>query len=106
VGVQIETKEGVENLEAIARVPGVDLLFVGRQDLTLSMGLLDDRKSPRIEEALRSVVDACERNGKTPGTLAVDREEKRVAVEAGYRFVALASDVRFLLDGAKAYLDA
>ncbi len=106
VGVQIETKEGVENVESIAEVAGVDLLFVGPQDLTLSLGLLDDRRNPRVHEAMRRVVDACERHGKIPGTLIVDPEEKRAALDLGFRFISLASDVRFLLQGAKSYLAA
>lgn len=104
VGVQIETREALAQLDAIAGVSGVDLLFVGPQDLTLSLGLLDDRKNPRVREAMRRVVETCERHGKVPGTLAVDPEEKRAAVELGFRFIALASDVRFLLQGARAYL--
>jgi 2-keto-3-deoxy-L-rhamnonate aldolase RhmA len=104
VGVQIETREGLGNLNAIAQVPGIDLLFVGRGDLTLSLGLMDDRKNPEVERGLRAVVEASERNGKIPGTLVVDGDEKREAVEMGYRFVALASDVRFLIRGAGAYL--
>lgn len=102
VGVQIETREALENLEAIASVNGVDILFVGPQDLTLNLGLLDDRKNPKVREAMRQVVEACERHGKVPGTLVIDTEEKRVAVELGFRFISLASDVRFLLNGAKA----
>jgi 2-keto-3-deoxy-L-rhamnonate aldolase RhmA len=104
VGVQIETKEALANLEAIAGVEGVDLLFVGPQDLTLSLGLLDDRKNPTVRNAMRTVVEACERNGKVPGTLVIDPEERKVAVELGFRFISLASDVRFLLEGAKSYL--
>ena len=104
VGVQIETKEAIENLEAIVRVDGVDLLFVGPQDLTLSLGLLDDRKNPKVREAMGRVVDACERHGKIPGTLVIDSEERRAAVEQGFKFIALASDVRFLIQGAEAYL--
>ncbi|HTZ62031.1 MAG TPA: aldolase/citrate lyase family protein [Thermoplasmata archaeon] len=106
VGVQIETREALENLDAIAAVPGVDLLFVGPQDLTLSLGLLDDRAHPRVQEAMRAVVRACARHGKVPGTLAINPEEKRAAVELGFRFVGLASDVRFLMQGARAYLDS
>jgi len=103
VGVQIETKEALDNLEAIAGVNGVDLLFVGPQDLTLSLGLLDDRRNPKVREAMRAVVETCERHGKVPGTLVIDPEEKRVAVELGFRFISLASDVRFLITGAKSY---
>jgi 2-keto-3-deoxy-L-rhamnonate aldolase RhmA len=104
VGVQIETKEALASLDAIADVNGVDLLFVGPQDLTLSLGLLDDRKNPRVHDAMRRVVETCERHDKIPGTLVVDPEEKRVALELGFRFISLASDIRFLLQGAKTYL--
>jgi 2-keto-3-deoxy-L-rhamnonate aldolase RhmA len=103
VGVQIETQEALDHLEAIAGVDGVDLLFVGPQDLTLSLGLLDDRKNPKVREAMRTVVETCERHGKVPGTLVIDPEEKRRAVELGFRFISLASDVRFLLDGARSH---
>jgi 4-hydroxy-2-oxoheptanedioate aldolase len=103
VGVQIETREALENLESIARVDGVDLLFVGPTDLTLNLGLVDDRKNPKVRDAMRSVVAACERHGKVPGTLVVDAEEKRAAVELGFRFISLASDLRFLVAGANAY---
>jgi len=104
VGVQIETRESLENLEGIAGTDGVDLLFVGPTDLTLSLGLLDDRKNPKVREAMRSVVQACERHGKIPGTMVLDLDEKRAAVDLGFRFISLASDVRFLLQGAKSYL--
>jgi 2-keto-3-deoxy-L-rhamnonate aldolase RhmA len=105
VGAQIETKEALDNLEAIGGVNGVDILFVGPQDLTLSLGLLDDRKNPKVRQAMRAVVETCERLGKVPGTLVVDPEEKRIAVELGFRFISLASDVRFLITGAESYRD-
>jgi 2-keto-3-deoxy-L-rhamnonate aldolase RhmA len=106
IGVQIETREALENLEAIARVDGVDVLFVGPSDLTLSLGLIDDRKNARVTDAMRRVVSVCESNGKVPGTLVIDREEKQRAVDLGFRFISLASDVRLLLEGARAYLAA
>ncbi len=104
VGVQIETKEALDHLDAIAGVPGIDMLFVGPTDLTLSLGLLDDRKNPKVRAAMERVVQACEARGKVPGTLIIDPEEKRRAVEIGFRFISLASDVRFLLEGAKTFL--
>ncbi len=104
VGVQIEAREALDNLDAIASVKGVDVLFVGPQDLTLSLGLLDDRTNPKVRDAMRQVVDACERHGKIPGTLVINPDEKKTAVDLGFRFISLASDVRFLIQGAKSYL--
>lgn len=106
VGVQIETKAALDNLEAIAAVDGVDVLFVGPQDLTLSLGLLDDRANPKVRDAMRSVVEACERHGKVPGTLVINAEEKRAALDLGFRFVSLGADVRFLIEGAQHYVRA
>ena len=103
VGVQIETKEALDHLGSIAQVDGVDILFVGPQDLTLSLGLLDDRKNPKVRDAMRRVVEACDQHSKVPGTLVIDPEEKRVALDLGFRFISLASDVRFLIDGARSY---
>ena len=104
IGVQIETREALENLAEIAEVDGVDILFVGPQDLTLSLGLGGDRRNPKVLDAMREVVRACERHDKVPGTLAASLEEKKSAVDLGFRFVSLASDVRFLIQGAKHYL--
>jgi 2-keto-3-deoxy-L-rhamnonate aldolase RhmA len=106
VGVQIETREALHHLDEIASVDGVDLLFVGPQDLTLSLGLLDDRTNPKVREAMARVVDACERHQKVAGTLVVTPEEKKAALDLGFRFLSLASDVRFLLQGAKYYLSS
>jgi 4-hydroxy-2-oxoheptanedioate aldolase len=106
VGVQIETKEALANLDAIAAVDGVDLLFVGPQDLTLNLGLMDNRKDPLVRDALRRVAETAAGHGKAAGTLVVDAEEKHVAVDLGFRLIGLASDVRFLINGAKALLAA
>jgi 2-keto-3-deoxy-L-rhamnonate aldolase RhmA len=104
VGVQIETQDALTHLDAIASVEGVDILFVGPQDLTLNLGLMDDRRNAKVRDAMRKVVETCERSGKVPGTLVIDRDERAAAVELGFRFISLASDVRFLIDGAKSYL--
>jgi len=104
VGVQIETRAALDHLNEIAQVDGLDLLFVGPQDLTLSLGLLDDRANPVVREAMRRVVLACEAHDKIPGTLVINADERQSAIDLGFRFIALASDVRFLLEGAKQFL--
>ena len=104
VGVQIETRDGLANVESIAALEGVDLLFVGPQDLTLNLGLMDERTHPKVREAMRQVVEACRRHHKIAGTLVVNREEKQAALDLGFRFIALASDVRFVIEGARLFL--
>ncbi|MEM0129501.1 MAG: aldolase/citrate lyase family protein [Thermoplasmata archaeon] len=104
VAVQIETAGGLAHADEIAAVPGVDVLFVGPQDLAMGLGEVDRRSGPVVREAMARVVRACEAHGKVPGTMAIDRAERDAAVALGFRFVSLASDLRFLLDGARALL--
>ncbi|TLY01585.1 MAG: 2,4-dihydroxyhept-2-ene-1,7-dioic acid aldolase [Thaumarchaeota archaeon] len=102
--VQVETKEALENIDAILAVKGVDIAFVGPTDLTMSLGFLDDRSNPRILEEMRSVVKKCQEYGKIPGTMALTPDEAKRDESMGFRFISLASDVRHLMEGAKDFL--
>ncbi len=104
VVAQIETKESVENLDEILSVKGIDVAFVGRTDLTVSLGLLDDRGNPKVTDAMKRVVGGCDRHGKLAGTLALSVDEATEASSLGFRFIALGSDIRFLGEGARSYL--
>ncbi len=103
---QIETKEALDHLDEILSTPGVDVAFVGPTDLTMSLGLIDDRGNPRVVEAMKQVVKACNRNGRFPGVLAASPDEARRDVKLGFKFIGLGSDSRFLLSGAKEFLRA
>ncbi len=75
---QIESVEGMENLEAIAQTPGVDVLWVGHFDLTNSMGIPGDFADPRFIDALKRVVAVARQYGLgagiQPGTMAQAQE--------------------------------
>jgi 2-keto-3-deoxy-L-rhamnonate aldolase RhmA len=104
--VQIETPEALQNVGEILAVEGVDVAFVGPSDMTMTLGLLDDRSNPRVLEALSKVVKASESAGKTAGTMATSTEEIRRDLEMGFRFLSVASDVKQLITGAKSMLAA
>lgn len=106
VVVQIETKEALRNLDEVIGTRGVDVAFVGPTDLTVSLGLGDDRGNPKVLEAMEKVVRACEKQDRAPGVLAATTAEAKRAVEMGFRFIGLGSDTRFLMSGAKEFLDA
>ncbi len=106
VVVQIETAEALANLDGILETKGVDVAFVGPSDLTMSLGLVDDRGNPRVVEAMKQVVKACERHGKSPGVLAATPEEARRDVQIGFKFIGLGSDTRFIMSGAREFLRA
>ena len=104
IAVQIETKEALGNLDEILSTDGVDVGFVGPTDLTVSLGLIDDRNNPQVIEAMKHVVSACEKYRKVPGTMAVSVEEARKWIELGFRFVSLGSDAKQLIMGANSFL--
>src|SRR5438874_2810623 len=91
----IETQEALDNLASIAATPGLDGLFVGANDLSISFGfgLGADLKTPKIDTALKAVIAAAKANGLVPGAFGGSPELCRQYVERGFRFIAAATDV-------------
>lgn len=106
LAVQIETTEALSKVDEILDTKGIDIGFVGPTDLTISLGLVDDRSNPKVIEAMERVIRSCKAHGKIPGTLAVSVEEARKFLKLGFQFISLASDSRFLSYGARSYLEA
>jgi 2-keto-3-deoxy-L-rhamnonate aldolase RhmA len=90
--VQIETKTAIENLDEIAAVDGVDVLFVGPLDLSVSLGVPDQFDHPVEQEALAKVVKACRGAGKAPGILVANEAQLKTVKALGFTFVAIGSD--------------
>jgi 4-hydroxy-2-oxoheptanedioate aldolase len=90
--VQIETMKGVDNIDAIAAVPGVDGVFVGPNDLAASMGHLGDTMNPVVQDTIGRVLAACQKAGKPAGYLTGNEAEAKKWLDAGYRFVAVGTD--------------
>jgi 4-hydroxy-2-oxoheptanedioate aldolase len=103
---QVETREALENVEGIVSLKEVDVAFVGPSDLTMSLGLLDDRSNPKVVDAMKRVVKVCESHHKVAGTLAASPEEAKRALSLGFRFIGLGSDTRFISGGAKPFIEA
>ena len=90
--IQIETKVAVENLDEIAAVDGIDVLFVGPLDLSVSLGVPDQFDHPVEQEALAKVVRACRKAGKAPGILVANEDQLKQVKKLGFTFVAIGSD--------------
>ena len=103
---QIETPQAVQNIKEILAVDGIDVAFVGPSDLTMTLGLIDNRSDPRVAEAMMKVVKACEDAGKTAGVMTGNLDEAKLALERGFRFVSLGTDMRQLTMGARSFLGA
>ncbi len=93
VFLQIETKDGVENADEIAAVRGVDCLWVGHFDLSVSLGIPGRFDDPLFEEAVGHVGRACRRRKKAFGRLVPDVESGIAAYHAGFDFICYSGDV-------------
>jgi 2-keto-3-deoxy-L-rhamnonate aldolase RhmA/transcriptional regulator with XRE-family HTH domain len=89
----IETIEGLENVEEIAATPGVDVLWVGQYDLSMSMGIPGALEDPRMRVAEDRVVAACEEAGITAGVLVGTVEIAKSMRSRGFRMIALGTDI-------------
>jgi 4-hydroxy-2-oxoheptanedioate aldolase len=94
----IETAEAVKNLDDILSVSGVDAVYVGPSDLSLTLGCTPrlDQTDPPVVEAQQKIVAACKRHGVIAGIHNATPAYALKMIEAGYQFVTLASDSRFL----------
>lgn len=102
---QIETAEGLANVEAIAAVPGVDALWLGHFDLTNFMGIPGAFRHPDYLAAVHRIVAACERNGKTAAFLATDDDWAREYKAYGFRLFAYGLDQAMLQNALRQGLD-
>jgi 4-hydroxy-2-oxoheptanedioate aldolase len=94
----IETAEALKNLDRILGVPGIDGVYVGPSDLSLALGLKPrlDQTEPAVVEAQQEIVQTCRRHGVVAGIHNATAAYAQKMVAAGYQFVTLASDSRFL----------
>ena len=100
--IQIETPKGVENAEEIAAEDGVDVLFVGPLDLSVTMNMTGQFGHPDFLAAARSVAEACEKHGKVAGTLIADLSQLQTWVDMGYTFFVVGSEGGCLASGLEA----
>ncbi len=100
--VQVETKLGLENLDAILAVEGVDGVFIGPADLSASMGFLGQTSHPDMQTTILRALARIEQSGKAAGILTTDDAMIQASLDAGARFVAVDMDIALLLKNAKA----
>lgn len=99
--VQIEDREAIDCVEEIAAVQGVDLLFVGPADLTMSYGVPLERQHPLVQGALDKVANAAEKAGKWWGTVTPTPESAQEELDRGARMITCANDHFLLVNGLR-----
>jgi 4-hydroxy-2-oxoheptanedioate aldolase len=98
--LQVETKRGLENLEAIASVEGVDGVFIGPGDLSAALGYLGQPNHPEIVKIIDDMILQIKNAGCAPGILTGDAELAQRYIEQGCLFAAVGSDIGLLARGA------
>ncbi|MCA9039911.1 MAG: host specificity protein [Planctomycetaceae bacterium] len=105
LAIQIETTQSVEEVDEIAAIDGVDLLFVGPADLSQNLGVTGDLFHEKCIAAIDKVAAACKKHGKHWGAVTASPEHAAMLVEKGCRLVSPASDTKLINMGIKAIKD-
>jgi 2-dehydro-3-deoxyglucarate aldolase/4-hydroxy-2-oxoheptanedioate aldolase len=99
VAIQIETARAVEEVEAIAAVDGVDLLFVGPSDLSQAVGVIGDFMGAASLEAVDRVAAACNAHGKHWGAVTPSPDYAAMLIEKGCTLISAVNDVKLVTEG-------
>jgi len=102
----IEEARAVEKIDEIAATPGLDVLFIGTNDLSFSLGLRGDQKHPKLQEAIARVVDAGTCNHVALGRPAGTPEQLKDYQQQGFQLFQAPTDLTFLSTGARQYLSS
>jgi 2-dehydro-3-deoxyglucarate aldolase/4-hydroxy-2-oxoheptanedioate aldolase len=102
VSIQIETLGAMHDIDAIAAIPDVDLLFVGPSDLSQELGVLGQFDHPKLWEAIAAVNAACRKHGKHWGTVTPNTQYADRSMDNGCKMLSLGGDVFCLRRGIEA----
>jgi 2-keto-3-deoxy-L-rhamnonate aldolase RhmA len=102
VGIQIETREGLDNLDAICAVDGVDMITFGPQDLASDWGHLGSPRKLEVVDAIRSGIERSLANGKAVGMTALSEADATTYAAAGATALTVGADIQMLTNATDA----
>jgi 4-hydroxy-2-oxoheptanedioate aldolase len=101
IAVQIESAIGVEHIDEIAAVAGIDLLLIGPRDLSASIGKLGRFEDPEVQAIVANAESAILRSGKHLGSVIYPGQTPAQMFARGYDLLIAGSDIGFLVEGAR-----
>jgi 4-hydroxy-2-oxoheptanedioate aldolase len=104
--IQIESKEGVNNVDDIVSTPGVDAVMIGPSDLSQDMGIPGQLYHPKMEHALDKIVKYCDKYEVAPGIHVQEIEDVSKCIDKGIRFITYNYDINFLKEASQHSLQA
>jgi len=99
--MQVESPEALLHLDEIAAMDGVDVLFIGPADLSMSLGIFGQFDHPLFVDAVNATVAAAERAGKATGILLFNPDDYARYFELGIRMIACGADATFVAEGSR-----
>lgn len=111
VALQVETASCIENMAEIAAVPGVDILFLGQNDLCMSMGLYEKYKfpdmytSPELDAATKKLVEQARKNNVILGLFLFGTSRVGEFLDKGFTFISVGNDLHHLVTQAATYVN-
>ncbi len=112
VALQVETADCIKNIDAIARVPGVDILFLGQNDLCMSMGLYEKYEFPlmytsdELQEATDKLRAAAQKNNIILGLFLFGTDRVGEFLEKDFTFISIGNDLHHVLTQSGAHVEA
>jgi 4-hydroxy-2-oxoheptanedioate aldolase len=110
VALQVETADCVKNIDEIAAVPGVDILFLGQNDLCMSMGLYEKYEfphmytSPELGAATEKLIAAARKNNVILGLFLFGTSRVGEFLDKGFSFISIGNDLHHVLTQTAAYV--
>ncbi|HTZ31462.1 MAG TPA: aldolase/citrate lyase family protein [Methylomirabilota bacterium] len=110
VALQVETADCIKHIDEIAAVPGVDILFLGQNDLCMSMGLYEKYEfphmytSPELAAATEKLVNAARKNNVILGLFLFGTSRVGEFLDKGFSFISIGNDLHHILTQAGAYV--
>jgi 4-hydroxy-2-oxoheptanedioate aldolase len=111
VAVQVETADCIKNIDDIASLPGIDILFLGQNDLCMSMGLYEKYKFPdmytseELGAATDKLVKACQVNKVIPGVFLFGTDRVGEFVKRGFPFISIGNDLHHVMTSTNSYVE-
>jgi 4-hydroxy-2-oxoheptanedioate aldolase len=108
--MQVETADCIKNIDEIAAVPGIDILFLGQNDLCMSMGLYEKYKfpdmytSPELGQATTALINAAKKNNVILGLFLFGTARVGEFLEKDFRFISIGNDLHHVLTQSAAYV--
>jgi 4-hydroxy-2-oxoheptanedioate aldolase len=112
VALQVETADCIKNMEEIAAVPGVDILFLGQNDLCMSMGLYEKYEfplmytCPELQAATDTLIAQAEKNDLILGLFLFGTDRVGEFLDKGFTFISIGNDLHHALTQATAYVQS